>query len=78
MHMADFNLEEAQQFQTETLSRVREMQRMLDTEVTAYYSRDRVDNEADYYENLQGLRNYLKDAYGRLDRVLTDIDRRLG
>ncbi len=76
--MADFNQERAQEFQSSVISRVREMQRMLDAEVVQYYTSDRVDNEADYYENLRGLRNYLRGAYQRLDQILTDIDSRLG
>ena len=75
--MADFDKDEAQQFQEETIRRVREMQRMLDSEVTQYYRNDPVDNEKDYYENLRGLRTYLRDAYQRLDRILTDIENRL-
>ena len=75
--MADFNKEEAQQFQSSVVARVRDMQRMLDTEVVQYYNNDRVDNEADYYENLRGLSRFLRDAYQRMDRVLTDIDNRL-
>lgn len=76
--MADFNLEEAQRFQGEILTRVRDMEQMLDREVLQYYRADQVDSEDDYYENLRGLRNFLKDAYSRLDRMLTDIERRLG
>ena len=76
--MADFNRESAQEFQTGIVNRVRDMERMLDTEVVQYYTADQVDNEADYYENLRGLRNYLRDAYQRLDTILTDIDSRLG
>lgn len=53
------------------------MELMLDKEVLQYYREDRVDSAEDYYENLRGLRNYLRDAYQRLDRMLTDIDRRL-
>ncbi len=75
--MADFNQERAQEFQSSVISRVREMQLMLDAEVVQYYTSDRVDNEADYYENLRGLRNYLRGAYQRLDQILTDIESRL-
>lgn len=75
--MAEFHREEAQQFQSGILNRVREMELMLDKEVLQYYREDRVDSAEDYYENLRGLRNYLRDAYQRLDRMLTDIDRRL-
>jgi uncharacterized protein YbaP (TraB family) len=75
--MATFNREDAQRFQDDVLSRVRDMERMLDTEVNTYYRNDPVDDENDYYENLRGLDNYLRDAYKRLDRILTDIENRL-
>lgn len=75
--MADFNIERAQEFQSGIISRVREMERILDAEVIRYYTDDRVDNEADYYENLRGLRNYLRGAAQRLDGMLVDIDSRL-
>lgn len=75
--MAEFNREEAQRFQDQIINRVRELERMLDTEVVQYYRADAVDDETDYYENLRGLKNYLREAYQRLDRLLTEIEQRL-
>lgn len=75
--MAEYDQEEAQKFQDDIVRRVRETERMLDTEVIQYYTNDRVDGESDYYENLRGLRNYLRDAYRRFDQMMIDIDRRL-
>jgi len=74
--MAYFNQEETQRFQDSVLERVREMERMLDTQVLEYYRNDRVDSYDDYKENLQGLHNYLKRAYQTLDRLLNEIESR--
>jgi len=76
MGMAYFNQEETQRFQDSVLERVREMERMLDTQVLEYYRNDRVDSYDDYKENLQGLHNYLKRAYQTLDRLLNEIESR--
>jgi len=73
--MAD--LEGAQAFQNKVIERIREMERMLDSEVIAYYKADRVDDETDARENLRGIHNYLKRAYRDLDQLLTEIERRL-
>lgn len=75
--MAEFDLQSAQEFQSRVIERVRQMERMLDAEVIAYYREDRVDSEQDARENLRGLHNYLKRAYKDLDRILTDIEYRL-
>jgi len=74
--MADFNLEEAQQFQSRIIDGVRETERGLDRDVLQYYTNDRVDSETDYYENLKGLHNYLKIAYHRLGDLMTEIEGR--
>lgn len=74
--MADFDIENSQAFQREIVERVREIQRMLDREVIAYYQADRVDDGADARENLRGLHRYLKKAYQDLDRILDEIERR--
>ena len=75
--MAEFNKEEAQRFQDHILDRIRELERMIDRDVTGYYRSDRVDDENDCYENLRGLHKYLRDAYHRLGEILNDIERRM-
>ncbi len=74
--MADFNLAEAQAFQSRVIERVREIERMLDSEVIAYYRADRVDNEADARENFRGLHDYLRRAYRDFDQLLTEVEQR--
>lgn len=74
--MADFNLEEAQKFQTRMIESVKDIERGLDRDVLKYYTDDRVDNEADYYENLRGLHDFMRVAYRRLGDLLTEIERR--
>ncbi len=76
--MSDFSLSEAQQFQDRTIERVREIERNLDRDVITYYVNDKVDDESDARENLDGLRRYLRAAYQQIDVLLTDIERRLG
>ena len=74
--MAEFDAENAQAFQSRIVERVREMERMLDRDVVAYYRADRVDSEADARENLRGLHRYLKQAYQEIDRMLDEIEKR--
>lgn len=75
--MPPFNKESAQAFQSSIVSRVRELQRMIDQDVVHYYTRDRVDDERDYYENLRGLSRFLGNASQRIDGILRDIRSRL-
>ncbi len=74
--MAEFNLDDARQFQSSILERVRGMERVLDREVLEYYRADGVHDEEDFYENLRGLHTYLKRAYDALDKMLDDIEYR--
>ena len=75
--MAEFDQENAQAFQNRVIERVREMERMLDSEVIAYYREDRLDDEEDARENLRGIHNYLKRAHRELDQLLTEVEHRL-
>jgi hypothetical protein len=74
--MADFNLEEAQKFQTRMIESVKDIERGLDRDVLKYYTDDTVDDEKDYYENLRGLHDFMRVAYRRLGDLLTEIERR--
>lgn len=74
--MAEFDTDNVQAFQSRIIERVKEMERVLDREVVAYYQADRVDSAEDARENLRGLHKYLKDAYVSLARLLDEIERR--
>ncbi len=74
--MAEFDPSGVQEFQSQIIERVRELERMLDRDVIAYYQADRVDSAEDARENLQGLHRYLKTAYQSFDRMLDEIERR--
>ena len=74
--MTEFDLRSAQEFQDHVITRVREIEQVLDREVIAYYQADRVDDEQDAGENLRGLHNYLKRIYRDLDVLLTEIEKR--
>ena len=76
--MADFNREEAQQYQNERVARITEIYRTLGREVIDYYNNDRVDDEADARENLLGMRKWVRMVRDDLGQVAQRLDERIG
>ncbi len=76
--MPEFNKEEAQKYQSERVQRITEIYHTLGREVIDYYTTDRVDDEADARENLIGLRKWARIVREDLDRVIAQIDDRIG
>lgn len=76
--MADFDKEKAREEQKIILEKVDRTYKLLQSEVVNYYwERDPYDEDV-YYDHLRAIYRYVKEADSDLERILDDLDRKLG